>query len=418
MRDKIPFLSLILLVGIVISGFFYFFEKHQINKNVGFSKKATINQFLAAEIFLDNLGIQVDASINYLYFDEIPIDTTVFITRVDSILLTTEQIDSALEWLQRGGNLIVGVERQTGSTDSLLSRVDVSAEQYEDTKENVFFSAKEKLSEKLKKQNELLDQGKKDESDNSQAKQKDEVSLFFSNSERPLIIDFFDDIQLNHPYLTKENSNEKSDLNYRLYSSASNDHGIKLIQFEIGEGFLTVLSGSQLWRNDNIDVKDNAYFLAELIGEVDQVHFYSNINATPFSVLLKSHFPFALLFLILALLLWIWQQLIRTARVQEYQVGHRRALSEHLEASSELFAKNDRYDLLLKPILNDIEKAMISYQHNFHRLEKAKKIALIAKHSGIDESKIEQWITSLNDVNDSPTFLSAVQIGKLIRNRL
>ena len=168
----------------------------------------------------------------------------------------------------------------------------------------------------------------------------------------------------------------------------------------------------------HINEADNAYFLAGLIGDLDSVNFYVNINAIPFSAILTTRFPQALLFFLVLLLLWIWQQFIRTSRIQEYQVGDRRALSEHLTASSELFSKNGRYELLLKPILNDIEKGMSAYKRNFISLERSEKVELIAKHSRIEKSVIEEWIQSLNNVNDSPTFLNAVQTGKLIRNRL
>ena len=132
MRDKILLLVGLVLIVLCTLCFFYFYESYEIERKVGYSIKAQRNSLLAAEQFLEKVGIEVDSSIDYLYVDQVPTDTTIFLTKVDSMLLTPKQIDAAIEWLQNGGKMVVGVGRETSSADSLLQRFDVTAQLYAD----------------------------------------------------------------------------------------------------------------------------------------------------------------------------------------------------------------------------------------------------------------------------------------------
>ena len=422
MRDKILLLVGLVLIVLCTLCFFYFYESYEIERKVGYSIKAQRNSLLAAEQFLEKVGIEVDSSIDYLYVDQVPTDTTIFLTKVDSMLLTPKQIDAAIEWLQNGGKMVVGVGRETSSADSLLQRFDVTAQLYADIDDVELDITSEKLSDQLRKQNQRLKdkQQETSESDANDTESPDHniVNVHFSDSDQPLTVEFVQDIQLSHPDISDDDFTDKSYLDYKVSSWTENDHGIKLIQFDIGEGLLTVLSGAELWDNGYIDNVDNAHFLAELMSGQEKVNFYVNVNATPLSALLTTNFPQMILFLIAGLFLWLWREFVRISSVEEHIIGDRRALSEHLMASSELLSKNNRYDLLVQPLINDIEKSMAAYKHQFHDLESHEKITLIAQHSKLKESVIEEWFQQLNNVNDSITFLNAVKTGKLIRNRL
>ena len=439
MRDKILFVLLALLILAGVAGFFYFFESYETEQDIGYSRKARQLPFLAAEQFLQGLGREVNSKNNLLDFDAITVDDIIFLSKVNSILLTPTQVDKAVVWLQKGGQIIVGVGDETGSLDSLLARFDITAAERE-SKEFSFFEERkqdEKLSDQLKRQNERFDkqqaeqQAKKNEAQDAaeevaanEEKQTEEVtdliSVTFDNVDEPLSIKLRDNIYLQHPYLDKEGqqSENLSDLDYELISWAENDSGYHLMQFEVGEGMLTVLSTSEMWKNYTIDELDNAYLLAELVGDADRVHFYFNLRALPLRQLLIKYFPEALGVLIAALLFWLWRGFIRVSRIEGETTGQRRALSEHLAATTELFAKHKRYDLLVEPIVADIEQHMSSIVGSFEQRNVNEKIELLVLHSGLDHQLINDWFESVAQTTDNETFLKVVKIGKMIRNRL
>jgi len=441
MRDKILFVLLALLILVGVTGFFYFFESYETEQDIGYSRKARQLPFLAAEQFLQNLEKEVNSKNNLLDFDVIAIDDIVFLSKVNSILLTPTQVDEAVAWLQKGGQIIVGVGDETGSLDSLLARFDVTTAEQESEEFNFFDETEqgEKLSDQLKRQNERFDKqqaehkAKKDEpqdipdetvtahDEEEQTEEiTDQIAVTFDDSDEPLNVKLGDNIYLQHPYLGDDyqHSEYLSDLDYELISWAENDSGYHLMQFEVGEGMLTVLSTSQMWKNYTIDELDNAYLLAELVGDADRVHFYFNLRALPLSQLLIKYFPEALGMLIAALLFWLWRGFIRVTRIEGETTGQRRALSEHLAATTELFAKYERYDLLVEPIVADIEQQMSTIVSSFEQRNVNEKIELLAHHSGLDHQLISDWFEGVAQTNNNETFLKVVKIGKMIRNRL
>jgi len=123
-----------LLVGIfcVAAGaaVYYLAEEYEEEVWLGESHQARRNPYLAAQQYLARKGIEIAEENAKLRFDQILTNDTVFLSEVDSILVSDSQIDAAMTWVEGGGTLIVGVGEESKGHDSLLARFDIRA--YED----------------------------------------------------------------------------------------------------------------------------------------------------------------------------------------------------------------------------------------------------------------------------------------------
>ena len=131
MNPKLLWGITIVCVGALIGGWLLFTEEYKTHVWTGESKKAKSNPYLAAERFLEGRGVRVTSDNEQLDFSVIPTSDLVFLAKVDSMLVSQTQVDDALDWVSRGGYLLVGVAEEIEGHASILKEFDIEPE-YQD----------------------------------------------------------------------------------------------------------------------------------------------------------------------------------------------------------------------------------------------------------------------------------------------
>jgi len=105
MRSYIVGTLLLIAIGLCIAGFYLFYEKYEDQVWIGASEEAKRNPYLAAQRYLTEKGVDVVEENTELDFSELSPNDMVFLSEVDSILVSKSQIDAAMNWVERGGFL-------------------------------------------------------------------------------------------------------------------------------------------------------------------------------------------------------------------------------------------------------------------------------------------------------------------------
>jgi len=262
MRSKIPLIITLVVIFLSTYVFFKLFEPYEENKDLGWDKKALRNPYLAAEQFLLKNKINVTSSNNFEKLTHLPEQGMIFISDSRKVL-TKKRVASILDWLEKGGHLIITAPVYNKNNPSiLLSRFKVKntlREKEDEEDEENFDVSEKKLSEKLNEINEELKKEKTKSKDEYIIPESEITYLSFTNIKEKLKINFSSNSSLSHPYLYSDNDYKKTELDPTYW--AGNEKGTYFMQFEVGEGLLSIITDNGIWRSSSIDELDHAYLL-------------------------------------------------------------------------------------------------------------------------------------------------------------
>ncbi|MBL4673146.1 MAG: DUF4350 domain-containing protein, partial [Arenicella sp.] len=131
MKSTAPWVILFVSAAVVLAAWLYLTEEYQTQVWTGEGKQAKLNPYLAAQHFLEGRGLSVASDNEQLDFSTIPTSDLVFLSKVDSMLVSQTQVDAALDWVSRGGYLLVGVAQEIAGHASILKEFDIEPE-YQD----------------------------------------------------------------------------------------------------------------------------------------------------------------------------------------------------------------------------------------------------------------------------------------------
>ena len=426
----------IILIALLVWAFKTFYESYDKEVHSGYSIEARKNPFLAAQLFLQRNNVNVIEKTDVLDFSLIGTNETVFLSNVDDMILTQSQIDKALDWVDSGGFLIVGVGDEIQGNASILERFDIDPIEYIDDNDNYLIDDGEfkPLSQRLRELNEEIDErnenGEPAEEDVSFEEllvsdfQKDatyyQVSLGDDVGE--LNLQVVDNIVLNHPQVGEQYDDEYVSGNYEdtydLSAQVSDAKGARVLQFHYGQGTFTALSSSVMWETDLIGEADHAFFLAYFVPENATIRFFYNVISPSLSSLLKHYFSESILIVFVLLMLWLWRSSLRVQGIKNEVTSQRRAFSEHLKASADFLLAKEQYSLLLTPIHSDINNGMRLLYPGYLDMAQAKQISLISTTTKLPIETIEAWFEALKNVEDQEQIIATIKVGNVIRNKI
>ncbi|QLG94834.1 DUF4350 domain-containing protein [Pseudomonas yamanorum] len=322
------------------------------------------NPYLAAEHFLRQQGLVVEHANG-------PEQLTSLAPRGNSLLLlgdrsnmTPRQADQLLEWARSGGHLLLVAEAlwddETGKSDDLLlDRVQLH----------------QSFSEGFDKP---VPAGKK--------RTPDLTKLYVDNETPAAYFSFDTDFNLTDPrHLAQFSAN-----------SAKASH---LMQVNLGQGRITVVTDSDLWKNRNIGRHDNAWLLWYL-NQGTTVTLLFNSDVDDFFSLLLRYFPQALVALAALLAFGLWHAGMRQGPIQPPASRARRQLQEHLKASADFLLRRSGQNSLLQALQHDILRTARRRHPGFEHLDTA-----------------EQW-QALERLTRQPTLVISQALGPLPAKRL
>lgn len=299
----------------------------------GPSPEARANAFLAAEYFLRERGLNVEHANSLERLSNLSPKGNSLLLLGERSNMTPRQVEQLLDWAKSGGHLLLVAEalwdEDTGkSGDLLLDRLNIH----------------QTLSE-------TFDQP----ASPRKKKAPDLTKLYVDNETAPAYFSFDTDFNLTDPkHLAQFSAN-----------SAKASH---LMQRDFGQGTITVITDSDLWKTANIGKHDNAWLLWYL-NQGKDVTLLFNSEADNLLALLMRYFPEALVALIALVALALWQAGMRQGPIQAPAPKARRQLQEHLKASADFLLRRGGQSTLLQALQRDIQRAARRRHPGFEHLE-------------------------------------------------
>lgn len=284
-------------------------NRKEVEREIGYKGKARVNPWLAAERFIEKSGIEVKAVISWT---EPTYDESVWM--MPAAVLDHERFVSRMEdWAENGGHLILLVERATASVGD-----------WSNTRFELVIA--DELQSLLKRA---------------------DITLETSGGASAEEIDFLG------------TSFRVDAASAAVVSSGENDGGV-FVSEEYGEGRITVITDSRMFRNRWIDQDDHAALLAALIdvnGSTGTVGIMRGAELS-FWKLLAEHLSPLLIGLLVWLVIWLWQNMSRFGPVeQESMVAASRGYEHHLEAIGHFHWKLDHAAALIAPLREHVMDA-------------------------------------------------------------
>ena len=402
-----------LLLATIAWAFYQSIEFYEETIETPWSVEARRNPYLAAQQFLQRSEVKVIDADSLIELESLETVSTLFIGQANQIV-NPRQLDAVLAWLESGGSLIVTADSLTNDDDLLLKEfeVEVSWPEYEtdDIEED-----EQSVSESLREYNEKIDAGMTPEQIEAEKRDDDILTRIEFGDDIGTLEIYFDPYRvLSHPYI--EGYEDYDEADKIPFSWSSSEEGIHLMQFNVGEGLLTIVSDSSIWQSSSIDQFDHAYLLWILSSTYgDFAILRTTHRETLWDSFVKNAYE---LLIALALFIagWIWYTANRFGRIIPLETGERRALSEHFSATANYLWHRKAGKYLLQPLREQIYRRAQFAIPDFATADVETRLTLIAEHSNIDRPTIVQ-ILQADDLNEA-SFVRTVKLLKQIEQSI
>jgi hypothetical protein len=442
-KNQKPLLIALLLVLLCV--FFIWIYKNitweEIEVDRGYSKAALKNNYLAAELFLKQQGVDAISTKNLTLLDNFAW-RNISLGAADTIILidghktlSQTRYDKLMEWVENGGTLIASTQNpyigdHTDAQDLLLNDfgIEIAPVATDIDKRDAmekFADELEKLSEgdKTNKQDagqndakenpenteetpKKLTQEQKQQLENNKRCNKENApaTVSFYGEEEPLAFDFSQKPAFHYYNNSDEDEAAEPDIMHMVY-------------FDVGEGSVVITSDNSIWGNKRIDCHDHAYGLWRLINPEGRVWFLINQDAPSLWTILWRTATYGALAALLALGLWLWAKYQRFGPVLVYEQPGRRSLAEHVYASTMLLWRKQQHPQLITLLRNDIIERLNQYHPLIAQASQNEQLAYLQQLIPISTNELQQALFA-EDLLHPQAFTTAVACLQKIRKAL
>ncbi len=392
--------------------------------DLGWGKEAQRNPFLAAQLLLHNKNTPVTNLDRYPDIASLPVEDTLIMT--DSKQVYSDRLISPLiNWIEQGGHLIVGASSSSlEGRDPLLSYLDLSiietecdceiadfsdifsqgsnennTEQEEENEED----KQPNFSEQLKNFNDMVDNGTaeaitKKENDaaivDPQTPKEQLTHLTFTGFDAKIKVDFNSNFSLDHPYFHWNEADSDNENEAEVFEGlkpiywVGDNYGVHFVQFELGNGLVSILSSSRPFKTEHIGHFDHAYFLSVISNGSTQVNILYGVIMPSLRALITQYAPELLFSFCLWLLGWILYRWQRFGPTFHELTTIRRSLKEHILASAEfIWHSADKQNLIL-PIQKSIHHNAAIQLAGYEGMNTEGKCLLLCDLTGLSKEAI------------------------------
>ncbi|MCP4495011.1 MAG: DUF4350 domain-containing protein [Gammaproteobacteria bacterium] len=387
-------------------GVYQSIEFYEDTEKSSWSIEALSNPYLATQQFLQASEINVREADSLLRLDSLEGVGTVLITDANQVA-NPRQLKAVLNWLEQGGSLIVTANSINETADLLLEEFNVEVD-YPGSDD----TAKRSAAESLRDYNRKIGEGMTPE-EIATSLRGDEVltHIKFDENIGTLSISFAPYRILSHPHF-----DDNEEIEPRPFSWSSSDKGVHLMQFNVGEGLLTIISDPSIWHSRKVDKHDHAYLLWILSATNGDFAILRPTYRESLWSLISTNAYESLIALTVLTLLWLWHKGQRFGSVLAFKTGQRRALSEHFSATANYLWHRKASEFLLRPIRQQIFRRAHITIPEFAHADSETRMSLIAMHSGINRQTVCQ-ILQAQDFNEI-SFVRTVKLLKQIEQSL
>ena len=404
----------LLAIGVLLLwALYHSIEFYEETEKSRWSAEALANPYLAAMQFLEQSEIPVGESDSLLKLNNLDTAGTVLITDANSVI-NPRQLDTLLGWLEQGGNLIVSASPQGDDEDLLLQYFDVRVEWYRQDADAD--STEQSISDSMREYNDKIEQGMTPEQIAAEYTEAESLTTVAFDQEIGILeVAFANDKVLTHPGLDTDSSVQSD---YEPMSWSSSDYGVHLIQFEVGDGLLTIISDPTVWISHRIQQHDHAYLLWLLIsldGEVLMLH--PRLRDSLWA-LLQQHTPELLLALLGFVCLLLWQQAHRFGRIEPVVKNTGRSLSEHFSVTANYLWQHAAVEHLLAPLRQQVLRRAGLMIARFPQAgdDRSAQFAAISRHTGLSREQVEMAFQ--HHARQEMSFIQTVKLLQQIEKSL
>lgn len=423
--------------------------------DLGYSKEARQNDFLAAEIFLRKQGVQATTVKNLSLLDKHSWrnlklgaqDTLVIIN--GNKTLTQERYDSLYEWVENGGSLITSTQNpfigtHTSEEDLLLNdfNIELPPEEKDTDAGNLLKKLADSFDEEdsddsdeesSEASNDKNQQDEKNGQNKKKAKAEDKpenhyrcalketpTPITFAGEEQPLNFDFSRTSEfIYYDYVAHDSDNDENaesddESEEDYHYDKSHEH---LLYFDIGEGSVTITSDNHIWSNQRIDCHDHAYGLWRLINPEGRVWFLINQDAPSLASILWRNASYGVSAGIIALILWLWANSLRFGPVLVVEQSGRRSLAEHIYASAMLLWRKQQHPQLLNLLRKEIFDRLDEQHPHLNQPSSDQRMEFLHQITGIAQIDIKQALFA-DGLHHPQEFAAAIAHLQTIRKQL
>ena len=409
-----PYLKLVfglVLLGLVGWGFYWSIEFYEETEESGWSIDALRNPYLAAQKFMTRTGIEVTDVDSLTRLDELSGLGTLFFSDANQVQ-TPRQLAQVIDWLEQGGNVIYTADKVSENDDMLLREFSVEVDWREfDTEDE---NGEKPLSETLRDYNRQIEAGKSRE-EIAQSLGDDEVAttwVQFAEDIGDVEVAFDDARILLHPYI----SDTESVIEPRPFSWSYSEYGVHMMQFEVGNGLLTIISDPGIWTSYQIDQYDHAYLLWLLSSDEGNFAILRSVLRDSIWALMRQNASEVLIAAGLLILIWIWRTGYRFGRLVPRKLSYSRALGEHFSSISHYLWHRRQGRYLVEPLRTRVLRRASLTLGEFGQADQARQFELIAQRCDLNPEAIARAFTSA-DFSES-SFVQTVRLLKHIEQSL
>ncbi len=342
----------------------------------GFVGEARRNPYLAGEDFLRRMGVAASTLEDPRSLDRLPAPDGTLLIPSDRAVLGEARSRALLDWVRRGGHLIVRVRRPTEgeapAPDPLLDPLGIRGRDL--GWENV-------------------DAGETTIVDREESTDLLEIAF--------------------HPTYVLDAGGVEP-----LWE-ISDPEGIRLIQIALGAGRLTVLSDTSMWENDHIGDYSHARLLFVLAGERPHSPFLilARDDLPPLWRWLWGHAPAVVIAAALLLLAWLAQAPGRFGPLRPDPQPRRRALLEHIEACGHFLWRQGAVGVLEEATRQALLQRLRRYHPQLAQLPPIEQARRLAERSGLGPRLIRRALEG-EALEGRDQFTRRIQVLETLRKAL
>ncbi|MCP4332563.1 MAG: DUF4350 domain-containing protein [Gammaproteobacteria bacterium] len=403
----------VILLALVIWGLYSSIEFYNETEHSGWSRKALYNPYLAAQTFMSDSGIGVTDVDTLVKLEQLDDVGTLFFSDANQVQ-TPRQLKQLMDWLEVGGNVIYSADSVSHDDDLLLSEFGVEVD-WSETEDDAEADGEESsLSETLRDYNRQIEEGKSREEIARETGKPEEAltQVAFDDDIGEIEVAFDTSRVLQHAFF---DDTDDAGLHQPLSWSSSN-YGVHMMQFEVGDGLLTIVSDPGIWTSYHIDQYDNAYLLWLLSSDDGNFAILRSVLHDSIWVLMKRNASELLIATGLFIVMMVWHLACRFGRMLPRDLSRTRALGEHFSSVSHYLWHRRNAEYLLAPLRQAVLRRASLTLGEFARADQLRQFELIAERCDLNRDAIARAF-SIDDFNEA-SFVQTVRLLKRIEQLL
>ena len=372
-------ITLAVLILFTISGYFAsnLFEKRYQTLPAKLKGEAAKNSLLAAGRFLNEMGIKTVHIKNYKQLFTLPDDNDVILISSDRRTLNKQQSQALLDWVNRGGTLIIGTIHKGDSERTIKSLLN------HDQLMKLLELNLLKHGEDITDEEKLLNISAEDDKDLG--------------------------IEINQEYIIIGGSEKDNTINNRW--------GTIILQRDHGRGHITVTTDLEIIQYKNIGQYDHARFLWHLVNRKGTVWLVSQNDMPPLWRWLWQRAPYVFLSLLLITIFWLWIGAQRFGPLQPVAEAKRRQILEHITASGFFLWKHKKQQQLIESVRDELQRYAGKRHPAWVGMSQQQQFEHLHECSGIDRKVIESLFGDKHN-HQQQEFSQTIRLLKQIRKKL